>query len=236
MNQKYQQNNNTFGDIMTEKKFAIIFDFDNTLVKSNINFPAMKISMARMVREYGIDLGNDEEIPGRYTAGNIIDEVGKYDADNNTNLVLELWKVVENFERSGMEDISVDEEVFLMLKWLYENDFSLSILTNNSRAPTLEVLEKFQLKKFFDLIVAREDISKMKPDKEGLELIIQKLFLNPDNVVFVGDSWVDGKAAKNANIRFILFNKNPLDSNRYNIDIWKHITSMSELIELMKLS
>ncbi|MBN1331184.1 MAG: HAD-IA family hydrolase [Candidatus Heimdallarchaeota archaeon] len=221
---------------MTEKKFAIIFDFDNTLVKSNINFPAMKISMARMVREYGIDLGNDEEIPGRYTAGNIIDEVGKYDADNNTNLVLELWKVVENFERSGMEDISVDEEVFLMLKWLYENDFSLSILTNNSRAPTLEVLEKFQLKKFFDLIVAREDISKMKPDKEGLELIIQKLFLNPDNVVFVGDSWVDGKAAKNANIRFILFNKNPLDSNRYNIDIWKHITSMSELIELMKLS
>ncbi|HUT81984.1 MAG TPA: HAD-IA family hydrolase [Candidatus Bathyarchaeia archaeon] len=221
---------------MSERKFAIIFDFDNTLVKSNINFPAMKISMARMVREHGIDLGKDEEIPTRYTAGNIIDEVAKYDAENNTNLTQGLWTVVENFERLGMEDISVDDEVFSMLKWFHENNFSLSILTNNSRAPTLEVLKRFQLDDYFDLIVAREDILKMKPDKEGIELIIQKLFLESDNVVFVGDSWVDGMAAKNASIRFILFNKDALDSNRYNINIWKHITSMDELIELMKMS
>ena len=35
---------------------------------------------------------------------------------------------------------------------------------------------------------------------------------------------------------FILFNKTELDPNKYNIDIWKHITTMDELIELMKLS
>ncbi len=228
--------NNICGEIMTEKKFGIIFDFDNTLAKSNINFPAMKISLAQMIREYGIDLGRDEEIPNRYTAGNIIDEAKKYDDENNTNIALELWKVVENFERLGMENISIDAEVISMLKWLNENNFSISILTNNSRMPTLEVLERFQIKDFFDLIVARDDITKMKPDKEGIELIIQKLQLDPINVVFVGDSWVDGMAAKNANIRFILFNKDELDPNKYNINIWKHITAMDELVDLMKLN
>ncbi len=34
---------------MKGKKIAIIFDYDNTIVKSNIDFPAMKIAMA----EYG---------------------------------------------------------------------------------------------------------------------------------------------------------------------------------------
>ncbi|MHA1213163.1 MAG: HAD family hydrolase [Candidatus Heimdallarchaeota archaeon] len=221
---------------MTEKKFAIIFDFDNTLVKSHINFPAMKISMARTAKENGLDFGKDEEIPSKYTAGNIIDEAVKYDKENDTNLAEQLWKMVERFERRGMENISIADEVLTTLDWLQDNNFSISILTNNSREPTLEVLKRFDIEKYFDLIVAREDISKMKPDKEGLDLIMKQLSLELENVVFVGDSWVDGVAAKNASIRFILIRDKNLDHNKYDINIWKHITSMTELIPILKLS
>ena len=120
-----------------------------------------------------------------------------------------------------------------MLEYLKEKGISASILTNNAKKPTVEVLERFNISDYFDLVIAREDVKKMKPDKEGLEVIVQKLKLNPDKAVFVGDSWVDGVAAVKANIRFILFNKKLLDSNKYNMKIWKHVQTMNELLELI---
>jgi len=218
---------------MKHDELAIIFDFDNTLIKSNINFPAMKISMARAAKKHGLDFGKEEDIPHRYTAGNIIDQVEEFDRKNDTQLVPELWDLVEKFERLGMENISIDEDVLQMLEYLKKKGISASILTNNAKKPTIEVLERFNISDYFDIVIAREDVKKMKPDKEGLEVIVQKLKLNLDKVIFVGDSWVDGVAAVNAKIRFILFNKKLLDSNKYNIKIWKHVQTMNELVELI---
>lgn len=218
---------------MNHDELAIIFDFDNTLIKSNINFPAMKISMARAAKKHGVDFGKEEDIPHRYTAGNIIDQAEEFDKKNETEIVAELWSMVEKFERMGMENVSIDDDVLQMLEYLKEKGISASILTNNAKKPTLEVLERFNISDYFDIVIAREDVKKMKPDKEGLEAIVQKLKLNPDKVVFVGDSWVDGVAAVKANIRFILYNKKLLDSNKYNIKIWKHVQTMNELVELI---
>ena len=224
------------GCFMKKSKLAIIFDFDNTLVKSNINFPAMKINMARHAKKYGLDFGKDEEIPNRYTAGNIIDEVEKYDKKNGTNLTEELWEMVEKFERMGMENITIDQDIYTMLENLKEREISLSILTNNSKNPTVEVLERFNIASYFDTVIAREDVERMKPDKEGLIKIIEDLSLNLDDVIFIGDSWVDGVAATNANIRFILIRKRTLDPVKYNIKIWKHVKTIKELDELLKNS
>lgn len=218
---------------MKHDELAIIFDFDNTLIKSNINFPAMKISMARAAKKHGLDFGKEEDIPHRYTAGNIIDQVEEFDKKNDTQLVTELWGLVEKFERLGMENISIDEDVLQMLEYLKKKGISASILTNNAKKPTIEVLERFNISDYFDIVIAREDVKKMKPDKEGLEVIVQKLKLNLDKVIFVGDSWVDGVAAVNAKIRFILLNEKLLDSNKYNIKIWKHVQTMNELVELL---
>lgn len=218
---------------MNHDELAIIFDFDNTLIKSNINFPAMKISMARAAKKHGVDFGNEENIPLRFTAGNIIDQVEEFDKRNETEIVAELWDMVEKFERMGMENVSIDDDVIRMLEYLKKKGISASILTNNAKKPTIEVLERFNIIDYFDLVIAREDVKKMKPDKEGLEVIVQKLKLNPDKAVFVGDSWVDGVAAVKANIRFILFNKKLLDSNKYNMKIWKHVQTMNELVELI---
>ncbi|GAF88862.1 unnamed protein product [marine sediment metagenome] len=218
---------------MNHDELAIIFDFDNTLIKSNINFPAMKISMARAAKKHGVDFGNEEDIPNRFTAGNIIDQVEEFDKINDTEIVAELWDMVEKFERLGMENVSIDDDVIQMLEYLKKKGISASILTNNAKKPTIEVLERFNIIDYFDLVIAREDVKKMKPDKEGLEVIVQKLKLNPDKAVFVGDSWVDGVAAVKANIRFILFNKKLLDSRKYNMKIWKHVQTMNELLELI---
>ncbi|MHA1441029.1 MAG: HAD family hydrolase [Candidatus Heimdallarchaeota archaeon] len=219
---------------MTKKITGIIFDFDNTLVKSHINFPALKIAMAQVARSVGLDFGKDEEIPHKYTAGQMITEAETFDNTDELNLVTNLWKLVEDHERKGMVGLTIDDEVFSMLNFLLEKKYTVTLLTNNSREPTLEVLKKYDMEKYFQLVIAREDVSKMKPDKEGLDLILNKLSLNREESVFIGDSWVDGQAAKNANVLFILFRDEFLSEEKYDIAIWQHIKTMNELVELLK--
>lgn len=219
---------------MTKKLTSIIFDFDNTLVKSHINFPELKISMAKLARTVGLDFGKDEEIPHKYTAGQMIIEAESFDSNNELNLASKLWELVEDHERKGMENLTIDEEVFSMLDFLLESKYTVTLLTNNSREPTLEVLRKYDMEKYFQLIIAREDVSKMKPDKEGIELILSKLSLERKESVFIGDSWVDGQAAKKANILFILFRDEILSEEKYDITIWHHVKTMNDLVEFLK--
>ncbi|MHA1126492.1 MAG: HAD family hydrolase [Candidatus Heimdallarchaeota archaeon] len=216
------------------KLTSIIFDFDNTLVKSHINFPALKIAMAQVARSAGLDFGKDEEIPHKYTAGQMITEAEAFENSKESNLVANLWKLVEDHERKGMENLTIEDEVFSMLDFLLEEKYTITLFTNNSREPTLEVLRKYDMEKYFQLIIAREDVSKMKPDKEGIDLIHNKLSLVREESVFIGDSWVDAQAAKNANVLFILFRDELLSEEKYDIAIWQHITTMKELVEILK--
>jgi phosphoglycolate phosphatase len=215
---------------MPDKQVTLIFDFDNTLVKSKIDFPKMKIHMARVAKEHGLDFGLEEEIPHKFTAGNIIDQTAAYDNEHGTNLAEQLWKIVEDYEREGMERLTIDDDVFTTLEELKQLGIPMTILTNNSRQPTIEVLERYSIDKYFDLILAREDVLRMKPDKEGIDKILEALSWDRDSVIFIGDSWVDGAAAKNANVRFILFRDELLDAEKYGIIIWKHLTKMKDLL------
>lgn len=208
---------------------AIIFDFDNTLIKSNIDFPTLKITMGRMVKEHGLDFGPEKEIPLKYTAGDIIEKASTYDKKIGTTLTKELWRLVEEFERKGMENLEIENGVLDLLEFLKERNIKSCLLTNNSKRPTLEVLKEYKMMDYFSPIVAREDVRRMKPDKEGIDFILSKEQLNKDEVAFVGDSWVDGKAAQNAGIRFILYREDPLDEKEFGITIWKHVTTMKEL-------
>ncbi|TFF87934.1 MAG: HAD family hydrolase [Promethearchaeota archaeon] len=215
-------------------KKIIIFDFDNTLVKTRINFSAMKIQMAQSVKKYGLNFGKLEEIPKNYTAGNIIDQAEIYDQENNTNITKKLWKIVEKYERLGMADLTIDKEILNVLDDISDFNYPLAILTNNAKKPTLEVIKRFNIEAYFDLVIAREDVAKMKPDSEGLDLVIKHFSADPKNAVFIGDSWVDGVAANNANIRFILYKEKTLEAKRHEIKIWKHIKTMKELLPIIK--
>lgn len=214
---------------MSEIK-AIIFDFDNTLVKSHIDFPSMKISMAQHTKDHGLDFGDEKEIPHKFTAGNIIDKVKEFDRQNGTNLAPQLWTLVEEFERKGMEDLTIDNDVFDLLESLFKQGIILCLLTNNAKKPTIEVLQLHDLYKYFQIIIAREDVSQMKPDSEGIDLILKKLHLKPTQVILVGDSWVDGKAAYNANVRFVLFRDEKLNQEKYGIEIWKYTSSIIDIL------
>jgi phosphoglycolate phosphatase len=213
---------------------ALIFDFDNTIVHSNIDFWSMKISMAREAKAKGLDFGiSEEEIPLTYTAGDMLEQAEKFvQFHPESQLVDKLWKIVEDFEYEGMKNLRLENGIHQTLEKLSKKGLILTLLTNNSRQPTLTALDHFKLKDFFSIIIAREDMQKMKPDKEGLVKTLQQLSLHPHQTVFIGDSWVDGLASNKAGIKFIHLKTREIKQEKHQIEIWKQMESLNELLTL----
>lgn len=78
----------------------------------------------------------------------------------------------------------------------------LGIVTTKFHYRIEQILDKFDLKDTFDLIVGAEDVKAEKPDPEGLLLAAGRLSTALENVLYVGDSLVDAEAAGRAQVDF----------------------------------
>lgn len=86
-----------------------------------------------------------------------------------------------------------------ILKQLYQKHL-LAIFTNRHRHVTRELFGSME--KFFEIIVGIEDVTRIKPDPEGIEIILNHLGVSQrDQVVMIGDTPEDLMAGKRAGIK-----------------------------------
>jgi beta-phosphoglucomutase len=79
----------------------------------------------------------------------------------------------------------------------------LAVVTTTWRENVVVVLEHAGLRKAFDLILAKEDVSVPKPDPEGYRRAVQCLGLFPDQAVALEDSPGGLAAARGAGVRAV---------------------------------
>ena len=53
------------------------------------------------------------------------------------------------------------------------------------------------------MIVGVENVKNVKPHPEGLRLALEKLGVNKEEAIYIGDSFVDALASQNAEIPFV---------------------------------
>lgn len=92
-----------------------------------------------------------------------------------------------------------------------------------------KVLIEHKLKKAFDIVVTASDVANPKPHPDQLDKIMGTFALLPRQIVFIGDSIYDQKAAESAGTWFIAFKQPGLQAHA-------HAASMDEVGELLKLS
>lgn len=76
----------------------------------------------------------------------------------------------------------------------------VTIATSKRRHMVELVLAHYQLYKFFDLIVAAQDVSHHKPHPESMRLTLSTLNVQPSEAVMVGDTTYDLDMAANAGV------------------------------------
>lgn len=202
----------------------IIFDLDNTLVHSQIDFAGMRSAIGDLLRKHDVTHENKDQLR-RFSVGQMIAMAAEKDA-----AIAEIaWGIVLEFEREGMAKATVEADAAATLKVLSEREFKLAILTNNARAATRDALKKFDLLHYFDAVLSRDEVP-MKPDPGGI--LHAKSTFNAKHVFHVGDAWLDGAAAYRARVPFIAFRPLPEAFEGREVQVWKTVESLSELPEI----
>lgn len=178
---------------------GIIFDMDNTLLHSNIDFPAMKLDVYRHLQAAGVIPANFPV--AEHTTSTLL-ETAK-NAGVNQHFYEELLAVAAKHELAGMEGAGLEPGASALLHQLHGR-FVLAVVTNNALPAARKALEETGIIHYFDLLVARDHMTSLKPSPSGFLYVIKQFpHIAGSEWLSVGDSWIDGKGSMEAGIPFI---------------------------------
>lgn len=100
--------------------------------------------------------------------------------------------------------VNTPEDVEEVLESL-SKQYILGIVTSRIRNSVYEVPDLKKLKNYFKIAVAYEDTKNHKPDPEPLLLAAQQLGVEPEDVVYIGDTQTDVEAARAAGMKVITY-------------------------------
>lgn len=210
---------------MDHPPILVIFDFDNTVIDSRINFPELRSALVALLASSGA-LPAPREALLRQPIRDIVEHAAALAPE----LLPTMWAAIERFEADGLKDAAAMPHAAEVLEALGARGYRLALLTNNARAATAGLLERLGLAAAFDLIVTRDDVPAIKPDPAGVRLILDRL--GPAAAFLVGDSWIDGLAARQAGIRFVGFGPRRAEVEARGVMPWAWVVDLRELLDL----
>jgi len=108
----------------------------------------------------------------------------------------------------------MEDGLLSLLQFLKQKKIACSIFTN--RTTTMEVvLEYFNLVHYFNCVISASSVACSKPHPEGIFKILRRWNLSARDVVFIGDSDLDQKAASLSRITFWSFKNQDLQADMY---------------------
>lgn len=173
---------------------AVLFDFDGVLIDS---LPAMKLAWKSVQSKYEIQ-NNFEEF--RKYIGIPFPEILE-NLSINKFLRKSVTKHYSKISSNNKEKIILRSEVPKILKKLNSRGIKTGIVTSKDELRTKELIDFFQLNLSF--IVTPEKTDRGKPFPEPLFYSAEKLSLNLNEILFIGDMHSDMLCAQNAKTLYL---------------------------------
>lgn len=183
---------------MSKYKFCI-FDFDLTLADSS---SAILTCFKHTLTKFGCDIPDDRTIYN--TIGKTVPDslgilTGIRDADKIEQMRLEYYRKAD--EVMARDTVFYDDTL-AMLQILQCAGVKVGIVSTKVRYRIEETFRCHTTSFPVDLIIGGEDVTKPKPDPQGLELIISKFNACKADALYIGDNYVDAETAMNAGVDF----------------------------------
>jgi HAD superfamily hydrolase (TIGR01549 family) len=198
---------------MKIKPDAILFDLDGVLVDSvDAWLTSLNIALTQF---------NHKMI----TRDDFIDNYWGHDLHNTLNLIgVDQRAVVicNSLYKKNLNKVNLYPNVKLTLQKL--NSYKKGLITNTPKDQTNIILKKFDLNKYFDVVITSDDVSYAKPDPEIVLKACKILHVEPKRVIIIGDTKSDIEAGKAAGCKII----------GMNIKTDYNIRKISELTKIIK--
>ena len=105
------------------------------------------------------------------------------------------------------------------------SQYRTAIATSRTRTMN-QVMDKFGLNTYFELVVTSLDVLHPKPHPESLNKILFRFRLTPQEACYIGDSDVDRETSQSAGVLFIAYNNKELEAAY-------HLSHFDELIPFL---
>ena len=128
---------------------------------------------------------------------------GRILADSYLDRLIETKITAYRQKIEQLEELPLSPHLDEFLAKLKEQNIAIGLVTGAARAQVEYILQQAELKKYFDLIVAGDDLEISKPEPEPYLLAVEKLNLQPSECLAIEDNPVGIAAARKAKIQVV---------------------------------
>lgn len=184
---------------MTEFK-AVLFDLDGTITDSNPFSIQLMSEMAEKLTGYR---PLPDEMAHRFGPPDLV-VIEKFMGESYSEKVAEYY--LSQLRAKVLQNVIPMPGIYEMLCSLKAAKIPTGLYSARSLVAAEVVLEELGLKSFFEYRLGGDSFpgEKYKPDPEGILVALQHYGIAPEEMLYVGDSKSDIKAAKAAGVHFAL--------------------------------
>ena len=216
---------------------AVIFDLDETLIHSKIDFKKMKFRIIKFLQCVGVTHGllSDNMLNVEIIRAAIENLRRKgFSKEEIQRGLAKVTEIMNQVELESLDGVTIIDDVSETLKALKAKGIRIGIMTNSCREYTEKVLAKFGLKKYVDAVVARDDVKEPKPSPEHAFHVLRLLGVSIDDALLVGDHWEDAKCAKESGLKFILVRRQGLGLKALKEYDCQAVNSIRDIVNIVK--
>lgn len=179
-------------------KKAVVFDLDGTLSNS---IESLKYCGDRAVEPF--ECGPFTEEQYKYFVGdgsaNLIKRCLAAGGEEKLTYFDEAFALYQEiFREHCMYHVRPYDGIRELLGALKERGVKLAVLSNKPHAETVNVIEALFGKDYFDVIQGQQEGVAIKPSPEGVFLVLDRLGVKAEDILYLGDTATDMRTGKGA--------------------------------------
>lgn len=175
---------------------TVIFDFDGTLAKLNIDFQKMRSVVMELISLYGISGDGFHNCFVLEMIDGAFDLIHQQSESRARNFLVEASTLIENIEVEAAHQGKLFESTRELLASLQSRGISCGIITRNCARAVKIVFP--DILSCCPVVVCRDDVGKVKPHPEHISLALIRLNSAADGTLMVGDHPIDITTGRNA--------------------------------------
>lgn len=110
----------------------------------------------------------------------------------------EVVKRYDKYFRKRKALVKLFPNVAEILEDLKKKKLKTALISNSTKFIVMSILNHYNLKKYFDVVIAMEDVKHRKPSPDSVLKACELLKVKPQNAIFIGDTIIDMVAGKKA--------------------------------------
>ena len=198
----------------------VVFDCDGVMFSSR---EANRAYYNRILQAFSCPLMDEQEL--QYAHIHNVDNSIKHIFRNHKEVSLDaVQSYRERLDYTPFLQYMEMEPDLIPFLEIIKPKYHTAISTN--RTDTMEtILDTFNLRDWFEMVVTARIAPKPKPDPDGLFMIMERFGVTAEEVIYIGDSEIDRDHCAGAGVDLIAF-KNPELTARYHVHNFMSITEL----------